>query len=143
MRNSLQVCIGSLLLALAMTGCGSSGPATYPVKGTVTFDGQPVANGQIIFFPTEEGLTPDVGPIKDGKFSFVSRDGDKRVQIEATREVPGKTIPQPPPLTGTIPVTEMYIPEAYNSKSKLKVTVTDSTSDNQFDFDLTADGSGN
>lgn len=143
MRNALQVWIGSLsLLVMAITGCGPGGPPTYPVTGMVTFEGKPIPDGQIIFFPTEEGLTPDAGPIKDGKFSFVAREGEKRVQIEATREVPGKTIPQPPPLTGTIPVTEMYIPEVYNSKSKLRVTVTDSAPDNQFDFDLTADGSG-
>lgn len=143
MRKTLQMWVGSLSwLVLAVTGCGPGGPPTYPVTGTVTFDGKPISDGQIIFFPTEEGLTPDAGPIKDGKFSFVAREGEKRVQIESTREVPGKTIPQPPPLTGTIPVTEMYIPEVYNSKTKLRVTVMDSAPDNQFDFDLTADGSG-
>lgn len=143
MRNSTPVWMGSLsLLVLTLTGCGASGPTTYPVKGTITFDGKPVASGQIIFFPLEEGLTPDAGPIKDGVFSFIAREGEKRVQIEATREVPGKTIPQIPPLTGTMPVTEMYIPDVYNSKSKLKATVTDNAADNQFDFDLTTDGSG-
>lgn len=144
MGNLRQLSVGCLsLLVVSLSGCGSDGPATYPVTGTITFDGQPVANGQIILFPLEEGLTPDAGPIKDGKFSFVAREGEKRVQIEATREIPGKTIPQPPPLTGTIPATEMYIPEVYNSQSKLKITVTDSKPDNQFDFELTADGSGN
>ena len=143
MRNVAQLWIGTLLfVVMAVAGCGPDGPRTYPIKGTVTFDGQPVEDGQIVLIPSEKGLTPDAGPIKDGKFSFVAREGRKQVRIEATRAIPGKTVPLAPPMTGTKPVLEMYIPEIYNAKSKLKVTVTDTESDNQFEFALTADGKG-
>ncbi len=33
------------------TGCGTGGPTTFDVKGTVTFDGKPVPAGRIDFFP--------------------------------------------------------------------------------------------
>ncbi len=143
MRNTICAWgrIGVASLVMAMTGCVDSGPATYPVKGTVTFDGQPVADGQIIFYATETGVTPDAAPIKDGKYSLVAREGQKRVHIEATRVVPGKMIPRPAPATGEDPVTEMYIPESYNTKSTLEAFVTDSARDNEFDFTLKSDGS--
>ena len=32
----------ALLTAAALLGCGPSGPRTYPVSGTVTFEGKPV-----------------------------------------------------------------------------------------------------
>ncbi len=131
------------VLAVIAAGCGGTGqPNNHRVSGTITFDGQPVASGQIILFPVEAGVTPDAGDIKDGKYSFLARKGEKRVQIEATRDVPGKTIALPPPLTGTKPVTEMYIPAVYNSKSKLTMKVPDTSSSSTFDFKLTADGSG-
>lgn len=134
--------LGFVSLVIALAGCGAAGVPTYQVRGTVTFDGEPVEQGQIIFFPVEEGLTPDAGPIKDGKYSFAAREGEKRVHIEATREVPGKTVPRPAPLEGEDPVMEMYIPEIYNKKTVLEATVTNRDADNQFNFELTEDDSG-
>ena len=36
---------------LLVTGCGPSGPATYPVTGTITMDGKPIADATIAFVP--------------------------------------------------------------------------------------------
>jgi hypothetical protein len=144
-QNSWSRCLQfALVTGLLVTGagCGSSEPNNHRVSGTITFDGQPVTNGQIILVPTEPGVTPDAGPIKDGKYSLLAREGEKRVQIEATREVPGKTVKLAPPLTGTRPVTEMYIPKVYNAKSKLTISVPADSSSISHDFKLTADGSG-
>ncbi|MDB5335632.1 MAG: hypothetical protein JWN70_1251 [Planctomycetaceae bacterium] len=145
MQNASRMWIkcGLAVLTTIAAGCGGSGqPNNHRVSGTITFDGQPVASGQIILFPVEAGGTPDAANIKDGKYSLLARKGEKRVQIEATRDVPGKIITLPPPLTGTKPVTEMYIPIVYNSKSKLTVKVPETSSSSKFDFKLTADGSG-
>lgn len=38
-------------LMVAAGGCGKSGPETYDVSGTVTYNGQPVPVGQILFQP--------------------------------------------------------------------------------------------
>ena len=44
-------------------GCGKDGgPARYAVEGTVTFDGKPLAEGEIIFVPSPSGPQPDAGP---------------------------------------------------------------------------------
>lgn len=42
--------MGVLALAAAAVGCG--GPAPVPAGGTVTYNGQPVANANIVFTPT-------------------------------------------------------------------------------------------
>ena len=141
MQSFQRLCVrgGFLFFVLFIAGCRTDDtPVLYPVTGTVSFDGQPVAKGEIIFTPTKAGQTPDAGQIKDGTFSFKSRDGIKRVSIKAYREVPGKT--QPDPVTGTRPLTENYIPEVYSTQSKLKATVTDNPEENRFKFVLTADG---
>ena len=36
---------------LCLTGCGESGPSRYDATGTVTYKGQPVPYGEIIFEP--------------------------------------------------------------------------------------------
>ena len=125
------------IIACLLTGCGSDGPPRYQVTGEVTFDGQPVTDGQIIFTPKDSDLGPDAGIIKDGKFSFLSKEGDKKVSIEASRKVPGKM--QSDFKGGEVPVFEAYIPAKYNKQTTLEATVTDVAADNKFEFDLTKD----
>lgn len=55
-------CLGVTLLL----GCGSGGPALAPVSGTVSYNGTPLANGEISFHPTD-GKRPAYGKIVDGK----------------------------------------------------------------------------
>ena len=45
----------ALLSIVALGGCGGDGdaPPRYPVMGTVTIDGQPVSNGEIVFLPAD------------------------------------------------------------------------------------------
>jgi hypothetical protein len=67
-------CVPWLVLATAaslLIGCSESGPPRYDVSGTVTYKGQPVPVGSIIFQPDPAGNNE--GPygsatIKDGKF---------------------------------------------------------------------------
>ena len=58
-------------VALSVAGCGGSNRTLYDVSGTVTFDGQPVPAGSIIFEPDvaagNDG-TQGHAEIKDGQF---------------------------------------------------------------------------
>lgn len=50
-----------IVSALAASGCGSAdGPPRYPVEGAVTYQGQPVPAGRIVFEP--DGSQGNQGP---------------------------------------------------------------------------------
>ena len=72
---------------LALIGCDSA-TRPNPVSGTVTYKGQPIAEGMIYFDPTEPaGNKPTAGPIRDGKYDISAREGPAagryRVRITA------------------------------------------------------------
>lgn len=58
-----------LIVLGILAGCG--GPKTFPVEGTVTFDGKPVPKGMVTFSPdTEKGNDgrPSVTVIENGNY---------------------------------------------------------------------------
>jgi hypothetical protein len=126
------------MLALALPcfcGCGSSGPEKYTVSGTVTFDGQPVADGEIIFSAEAGGKGTDGGKIVNGQYTLQALPGKKVVRVMAMREVPGKFDESNP--GEKVPFKEMYIPDKYSGRSELKAEIT-AGGKNQFDFPLTS-----
>jgi hypothetical protein len=117
---------------LMIAGCGPSGPKTYEVTGTVTYDGKPVEKGEIIFHATDGKGSADVGQIVDGKYTLQATDGPKRVEITATRE-------SSKPAPDGLPNYESYIPKQYNNESTLTAEVKPS-GENTFSFDLKPGG---
>ncbi|QDV66641.1 hypothetical protein Poly24_03280 [Rosistilla carotiformis] len=76
--TSIANCSAAILLLVpsltALVGCDSSsaGPGKYSVTGNVTFQGQPLPEGEIIFAPdtTSGNKGPaSVAYVKDGKFA--------------------------------------------------------------------------
>jgi len=122
-------CAALLLAATAPLGCGRSGPETYPVSGTVTFDGQPVPDGHIQFVPADGKGLPDPGKIENGEFSFDAKPGPKRVEIEASRET------GPVDKSMGLAPRESYIPPCYNLETTLTAEVTPD-GPNEFNFPL-------
>jgi hypothetical protein len=121
---------GLCLIAVVTLGCGPSGPSLYKVSGTVTWNGRPLADGVIIFSPVDGAVAPDSGKIVQGKYQFSTRAGSKRVEILATRDIPGKIDP-----VMKAPVREQYIPAIYNVNSTLTATVTPE-GPNHWDYEL-------
>lgn len=68
-----------LALVFACPGCNSQkGPPRFKLSGEVTFAGQPIPNGQIVFTPdTAKGNSgpQGVATIKDGKYDTSALDG--------------------------------------------------------------------
>lgn len=62
-----------LLLAVLLAGCGGeSGPHRHALEGAVTFDGQPVPHGEIMFSPdSSKGNTGpgSLASIENGKYA--------------------------------------------------------------------------
>ena len=83
--NLTQIC----LLAVLAAGCGPSGPKTYPVSGTVTFNGEAVRKGHIVFSPVDGSTAPDAGEILNGEFHLQAKAGKKRAKKKpASRKKP-------------------------------------------------------
>ncbi|MDR3635646.1 MAG: carboxypeptidase-like regulatory domain-containing protein [Isosphaeraceae bacterium] len=133
-----------VLQLLSLAGCSgeSDGLPREPISGTVSLDGQPLADGIIQLIPAsrQEG-TAGGAVVKDGKFSIERRKGlapgAYRVVIssslsrgeaaETPGEAPGPVKPSDTP--------KDLIPSRYNAKSTLKAEVKPGVS-NTFDFPL-------
>ncbi len=121
---------------LLLAGCQTAaGPENQPVTGSVTFDGEPVAEGAIVFRDAAGQTRSCGGPIAGGKYSFEASPGSKKVEITAMREVPGKMDTTSNP-GEEVPLEEQYIPEKYNSESTLTAEVSGS---DPIDFELTSE----
>lgn len=114
-------------------GCQRSGRVTS--TGTVTYDGQPVETGMVVFRPLDRSSGPEAAPISAGKFTVSGRPGKRRVEIRGTRRIDESTLPKTMPRLDGVPLYEDYIPAAYNTDSMLEVDVT-ADGRNVFDFDL-------
>ena len=127
----IACCSFGFCLVALLFGCGSSGPATYEVTGQVTFDGQPVAEGEILLRAADGSEGSRAGKIVDGRYTIQSTVGKKRVEINASREVKPSKIAE----SGEEVAGELYIPKKYNLESELTAEVT-AAGPNQFDFKL-------
>jgi hypothetical protein len=117
-------------LAVSLIGCGRPGAGMYAVSGTVTWQGQPVPKGDIVFIPIDGAVAPDAAKIIDGKYRLMAKAGKKRVEIHAAHRE-GRIDPamgEPP--------ARPYIPSRFNSKSVLTAEIRPDGS-NVFDFNLT------
>tara|TARA_R110002111_G_scaffold2705_4_gene17950 strand:+ start:41405 stop:41833 length:429 start_codon:yes stop_codon:yes gene_type:complete len=134
--NPVQKWFSLIFTMCVLVGCGSSadGVVRYPVTGTVTWNGQPLPEGDIIFIPTEKTARPEGAVIKEGQFELTLAPGSMRVEIRASRET-GKMIESAVDPGQKIAVVENYIPAKYNDKSELKAEVS-ADGENQFQFEL-------
>ncbi|HEY1187328.1 MAG TPA: hypothetical protein VGE74_06700 [Gemmata sp.] len=101
----------AVVLLVFVSGCGGAKPAE--VSGTVTFDGKPVADGDIIFESPDGSVTPAAGKIVNGQYAVTVAPGPKKVRINAS-----KPPTKPDPVMGMIP-TESLLPKEYNVETKL------------------------
>jgi hypothetical protein len=121
--------VGFLLTAVAVPGCSGHGTVpTYDVSGAVTFDGTPLPHGSIVF-DSVDGLTaPVMGAIEEGRYAVKAPAGEKIVRVDAVRTLDQKD------QYGSA-VTESFIPQKYNSDSRLRMTVS-AIDMNPFDVDM-------
>lgn len=119
------------ITALAILGCS---PAQQPplgrVRGSVTFDGEALANATVRFTPA--------GP---GRTSEGTTDADGRYELRYLRDIPGANIDH-----HTVRITTSsevnggreLLPPRYHSRSQLEARVVAGT--NTLDFDLRSQG---
>lgn len=125
MRTSFALLL-VLLVSFGAAGCSDDGFAE--VSGSVTLDGAPLPEGEILFIAPDNGSAPTAGKITNGRFTVRASYGTKKVQINATRDTGRKEI-------DGWPIRESIIPEEYNSRTGLTADV-QSGGRNEFTFDL-------
>ncbi|MCG6157683.1 hypothetical protein [Rubinisphaera margarita] len=127
------------LLLSSTSGCGGGsddGIQTLPVAGTVTLNGQPLAEAIIQFQPQNgEGRSSAGRTDETGRFELLfdsdregALPGEHRVMITAVRELPGKQDEEGNTLT------EQILPAQYNARSTLTAQVSENTE--HYDFAL-------
>ena len=125
------ICALWIIVLLVATGCGPSRPERVRVSGDVTLDGQPVQDGEIIFTHIDQRLGAEAGRIVAGRFELMAKPGQQRVEINASREVPGT---EGQGFRGGR-LLEDYIPERYNTATILSAEVTRDRGQH-FEFEL-------
>jgi hypothetical protein len=135
-----------------VAGCGEKGPTMVSAGGTVLFNGEPLANANVVFVPEAGGPTSVGQTADDGKFTLSSSArpgamvGKHQVAIQANERVrrDGKVEPAPAEEidaeseTKSPYISRSLIPRTYGdySASGLTADVTEG-GENQFTFELT------
>jgi hypothetical protein len=142
MRRLLQTYVFLSLFTVAV-GCESkSDNGRLNVTGSVTFAGQPIEEGQIIFEPEAPGAPLATGQIKVGKYEIEPKygpaAGSYRVRIEGYRKKKVANMP-PHPYAGNTSepgvIAEQFLPAAYNTRTTLRVEI-GADKENVHDFNL-------
>lgn len=137
---------GCLAVAASLAGCGSGSKyERVAVSGKVTHQGQPVEYGQIRLLPSGETKTPMAAAyISNGQYVIDAKGGAAvgtyKVEITAFRFKgrgrPAGNSGSPGEDLGGGGAREQYLPEKYNSKTELNLTVEPNNATITKDFDL-------
>jgi hypothetical protein len=104
------------------------------MEGTVTLDGVPIEKGVIVLMPPDgKGQTAGCG-ITAGSYRMQASPGTKQVSIIAERKDGKMPDPMSPGSGAVIDRYVDYVPERYNKKSELTVTIKPGL--NKHDFKL-------
>jgi len=116
MQRSLSASF--ILVVLFLGGCSNS-PATAVVEGSISFDGKPLANAEVVFQPFDGSRSSDGMTDASGKYSLRftptklgAVPGEHKVSI---RTAPGEPDPENP-------IKEL-LPAKYHSATELKATL--------------------
>lgn len=107
------------LLTVLLAGCANA-PRQYDVSGAVTFQGRPVADGQIVFEDEAPAQGKWPAPIQNGRYQLKATAGSKLVRISAS-EATGKMLEGG--MGAQIPERRELIPPQFNTQSQEKRTI--------------------
>ncbi|TWU11166.1 hypothetical protein Pla52o_56040 [Novipirellula galeiformis] len=137
MFKTVSMCV----LVCLTIGCGTENEiGRRPVNGTVTFDGKPLASGQIRFVPVPSGPV-GVAAISQGKYEVTNKGGvplgETKVEIVATNDAAPMTLEEMDANPNSKPPQALVIPPKYNQASELRATIESGSGMQTADFELT------
>jgi len=122
-------------LAIALQGCNKKNEQ-FEIRGRVAYQGQPIADGKVLFMPIDESLPQAIAKIVDGEYTTASPGGvfvgEYKVQVFGYRAT-GK-VQDLGELYGTQEQREQYVPTKFNRETELTVEI--SSEKSEYDFDL-------
>jgi hypothetical protein len=135
-RGALARTARAAVLFATVIGCGSD-TALLPLAGNVTFQGEPVASGEITFQPVDPQQRLATAPIVDGKYRldprFGAAPGEYTVAIRAYRAAaqagPGN------PYAPDAEATEQYVPRQFNDATTLRITASAESLEHDFNLE--------
>jgi hypothetical protein len=134
MRIRNAAFLGGLLLAsLLLAGC--DGDNRVVVKGTVQFDGKPIADGSINFVPNDGKSQTAGGAIKEGKYSVRVPVGPMKITISEPKVV-GKKKLYDTPDSPERPIMAESLPAKYADRDKTELEYEVKPGLNEKDWDL-------
>lgn len=104
-----------------LAGCSRSS-TEGTVNGTVTLDDQPLQQGVVRFVPVDAQARTASAPVRDGKFTATVPIGEMRVEFSAPKIIGRHKVYDTPDSPVVDEVAER-IPERFNVKSELRITV--------------------
>jgi len=145
MRWSGKFGLGLVLLLIG-SGCGGAKLAKlYPVTGTVTYDGKPLANASVLLVP-ETGAAAIGQTDGEGHFSLRTQgtegavEGPAKIAVTATENVKKVTAEEFEKMTDAerAKASKSLIPPRYGNPEASELTTTVSTTTkNEIQLDLT------
>lgn len=122
-------------LAISIAGCDSKGDK-FEIQGRVTFQGEPITEGKLLFLPVDQSRPQAVATISDGEYVTAEPGGVSvgryKVQVFGYRKT-GK-VQDLGGLLGEQEEQEQYIPVEFNRETKLTVEI--SSEEREYHFDL-------
>lgn len=119
-------CLSVLMLAVVIIGSSGCrrqpGLNVHPVSGTVTVDGEPLADGWITFRAVEGDSRGFAGRVTKGGYRAEAFAGRVSVAVTASRAVPGEFVRGSPDAEPQ-PKTEQFIPRRYNEETELEADI--------------------
>ena len=128
----IQRILVTVFLAAVVIGCGGDSLNRAVVNGSVSYQGQPVTDGSVLFMPCDGTVGSSIAvKIIEGRYRADTNGGiptgSYRVKILAYRKHDGGRQLLAPALPGGSrdhdDAPQQYLPGKYNVKSQLKITV--------------------
>lgn len=136
----IAVCTVLCLFSVVLVGCGSGGKEIGPtgeVEGTVTMDGEPLAQGSVALYDQSTGNTGGGELGSGGKFKFT-------VPVPVgTYQVSFQPPDAPPPedeAADELATSDTTIPEDYQSGETSEIVAEVKEGPNTFTFELVKSG---
>ena len=112
-------------LAIALGGCNKK-DEQFAIRGRVSYEGEPIADGKILFMPSDESRPQAIAKIVDGEYATASPGGvfvgEYKVQVFGYRGT-GKLQDLGELYGGKQEQQVQYLPAQFNQESELTLNI--------------------